>query len=154
VSQPSSGEQRCSFCQRSRPQVDHLIAGPDGVFICNECVYLSVQLLEQETAPVEQESEFVIEHVPSPKELFNALNEYVIGQERAKRVLSVAVHNHYKRVAAAARSKASRSRRATSCSSAPTGCGKTLLAQTLARFLDVPICIADATALTEAGLRG
>ncbi len=154
MSQPSSGEQHCSFCQRSRPQVDHLIAGPDGVFICNECVYLSVQLLEQETAPIEQESEFVIEHVPSPKELFNALNEYVIGQERAKRVLSVAVHNHYKRIAAGGQIEGVEIEKSNIMLIGPTGCGKTLLAQTLARFLDVPFCIADATALTEAGYVG
>jgi len=154
VSQPSSGEQRCSFCQRSRPQVDHLIAGPDGVFICNECVYLSVQLLEQDTAPVEEESEFVIEHVPSPKELFTALNEYVIGQERAKRVLSVAVHNHYKRIAAGGQIEGVEIEKSNIMLIGPTGCGKTLLAQTLARFLDVPFCIADATALTEAGYVG
>jgi ATP-dependent Clp protease ATP-binding subunit ClpX len=154
VSQFPPGDQQCSFCRRTRPEVDHLIAGPDGVFICNECVYLSLQLLEQETQPIETESEFVIEHVPSPKELFAALNEYVIGQDRAKRVLSVAVHNHYKRVAAGGQIDGVEIEKSNIMLIGPTGCGKTLLAQTLARFLDVPFCIADATALTEAGYVG
>lgn len=154
MTQFSSGEQRCSFCQRSRHEVDHLVAGPDGVFICNECVQLSLQLLEQESTAEPAESEFKIEHVPSPREIFEYLNEYVIGQERAKRVLSVAVHNHYKRVAAGGRIADVEIEKSNILLIGPTGCGKTLLAQTLARVLDVPFSIADATALTEAGYVG
>ncbi|MBN2471146.1 MAG: ATP-dependent Clp protease ATP-binding subunit ClpX [Anaerolineae bacterium] len=150
----SSGEQRCSFCQRPRHEVDHLIAGPEGVFICNHCVQLSLQLLEQEVPEFEEDAEFAIEHVPSPREIYEYLNEYVIGQERAKRVLSVAVHNHYKRVAAGGRIEDVEIEKSNILLIGPTGCGKTLLAQTLARVLDVPFSIADATALTEAGYVG
>jgi ATP-dependent Clp protease ATP-binding subunit ClpX len=148
------GEQQCTFCRRPRSQVEHLIAGPDGVFICNECVYLSVQLLEQEAGPYTEDSEFTIDHVLSPRELFAALDEYVIGQDRAKRVLSVAVHNHYKRVALGGAIDGVEIEKSNILLIGPTGCGKTLLAQTLARTLDVPFCIADATALTEAGYVG
>ncbi|GAB4570512.1 MAG: ATP-dependent Clp protease ATP-binding subunit ClpX [Anaerolineae bacterium] len=150
----SSEDQRCSFCQRSRHEVAHLIAGPDGVFICNDCVHLSLQLLNQEAPVADQESEFTIEHVPSPREIYDYLNEYVIGQDRAKRVLSVAVHNHYKRVAAGGRINDVEIEKSNILLIGPTGCGKTLLAQTLARILDVPFSIADATALTEAGYVG
>ena len=145
---------RCSFCHRPRDEVQHLIAGPDGVFICNECVYLGLQIIEQQAPTYETDSEFTIERVPSPKELRTYLDEYVIGQEHAKRVLSVAVYNHYKRVAAGGRVQDVELQKSNILLIGPTGCGKTLLAQTLARFLDVPFCIADATSLTEAGYVG
>ncbi len=150
----TTGEQRCSFCRRAKEEVQHLIAGPEGVFICNECIHLSLQLLEQETPPVDSESEFTIDHVPAPKELLAFLDEYVIDQERAKRVLSVAVHNHYKRVMSGGKIEDVEIDKTNIMLIGPTGCGKTLLAQTLARVLDVPFCIADATALTEAGYVG
>ncbi len=154
MTQFPTGEQQCSFCRRTKDEVQHLIAGPDGVFICNECVHLSLQLLEQEAPGEPTESGFTIEHVPSPRELFNHLNDYVIGQERAKRVLSVAVHNHYKRVAAGGQIDDIELDKTNIMLIGPTGTGKTLLAQTFARILDVPFCIADATALTEAGYVG
>ncbi|NPV68986.1 MAG: ATP-dependent Clp protease ATP-binding subunit ClpX [Anaerolineae bacterium] len=149
-----SGEQRCSFCQRARHEVEHLIAGPNGVFICSECVRLSLQLIEQEAPADSDGAEFTIERVPSPREFYDYLNEYVIGQDRAKRVLSVAVHNHYKRVMAGGRLADVELEKSNILLIGPTGCGKTLLAQTFARILDVPFCIADATALTEAGYVG
>ncbi len=154
MTQLPTDEQRCSFCRRSQREVQHLIAGPDGVFICDECVHLSMQILAQEAAPYESESDFTIEHVPSPREIHEYLDEYVISQERAKRVLSVAVHNHYKRVKAGGKLEDVELEKSNILLIGPTGCGKTLLAQTLARVLDVPFCIADATALTEAGYVG
>jgi ATP-dependent Clp protease ATP-binding subunit ClpX len=150
----STGEQQCSFCHRTQEEVQHLVAGPDGVFICNECVHLCLQLLEQEAPESTGDTEFTIDHVPSPRELFTFLNEYVIGQERAKRVLSVAVHNHYKRVAMGGQIDDVEIEKSNILLVGPTGVGKTLLAQTFARILDVPFCIADATALTEAGYVG
>ncbi len=150
----STDAQHCSFCHRTQGEVQQLIAGPDGVYICNECIYLSLQLLEQESPAVAEESSFTIDRVPSPKELLAFLDEYVIGQEHAKRVLSVAVHNHYKRVAFGGKIEDIEIEKTNIMLIGPTGCGKTLLAQTLARILDVPFCIADATALTEAGYVG
>ena len=147
-------EQRCSFCRRAQDEVNHLIAGPDGVFICNECIDLCQEILAQEAPPSQPASSFTIEHVPSPKELLAHMDEYVVGQERAKRVLSVAVYNHYKRVAAGGKIDGVELEKSNILLIGPTGCGKTLLAQTLARVLDVPFCIADATSLTEAGYVG
>lgn len=150
--------QHCSFCRRTQDEVNRLIAGPDGVFICDECVELCHDILDEDGEPEEKVSaEFRIEHIPSPREMMGHLDQYVIGQERAKRVLSVAVYNHYKRINALAAGQTTEDvelDKSNVLLIGPTGCGKTLLAQTLARILDVPFCIADATSLTEAGYVG
>ncbi len=151
------GEQdalHCSFCGKSAGEVNRLIAGPDGVFICDECVRLCIHILDQEQAQSEMEEDFHLDHVPAPREIHDYLDRYVIGQSRAKRVLSVAVYNHYKRVNAGGAIGDVELEKSNILVVGPTGCGKTLLAQTLARMLDVPFCIADATALTEAGYVG
>lgn len=144
---------RCSFCGRPENAVQRLIAGPDGVHICDNCVSLCEQILEADNRP-EASSEPI--HVPPPRELYAALDQYVIGQDRAKKVLSVAVYNHYKRIKAGAidDDDGVEVQKSNILLIGPTGCGKTLLAQTLARVLDVPFCISDATALTEAGYVG
>lgn len=140
----------CSFCGKSQHEVNKLIAGPT-VFICNECVDLCTDIIREET-----KSNFVKsgEGVPAPKEILNVLNDYVIGQEKAKRVLSVAVHNHYKRLSHGTKASDVEIAKSNILLVGPTGCGKTLLAQTLARILDVPFTMADATTLTEAGYVG
>ena len=145
--------QRCSFCSRSQDQVNRLIAGPDGVFICDECVDLCKEILREEEPPVDSRTVFG-ETTLSPQEIYERLNQYVIGQDRAKKVLSVAVYNHYKRISSDMRKDDVELQKSNILLIGPTGCGKTLLAQTLARILDVPFCIADATALTEAGYVG
>ncbi|MDD5621584.1 MAG: ATP-dependent Clp protease ATP-binding subunit ClpX [Actinomycetota bacterium] len=143
---------KCSFCGKSQNQVKKLIAGP-GVYVCNECVDLCNEIIDEE---LKEQREVDFKDLPKPKEIYSILNEYVIGQERAKKVLSVAVYNHYKRV----KYEGSLSeddieiQKSNILLIGPTGCGKTLLAQTLARILNVPFCIADATALTEAGYVG
>ncbi len=147
------GHQYCSFCRRNQDEVDRLIAGPDSVFICDECVELCKEILEEEELPT-QSPEFVMDKLLSPKEIYEQLNQYVVGQERAKKVLSVAVYNHYKRVGATTSTDDVELQKSNILLIGPTGCGKTLLAQTLAKILDVPFCIADATALTEAGYVG
>src|SRR5213595_3251361 len=141
----------CSFCGKSQRQVKKLIAGP-GVYICDECIDLCNEIIDEElTAP----PSFDIENLPKPKEIWEVLNEYVVGQEAAKRTLSVAVYNHYKRVQMMQRDDADiELAKSNILLLGPTGCGKTLLAQTLARILNVPFAIADATALTEAGYVG
>ena len=144
--------QRCSFCRRGQDEVTRLIAGPDQVYICDECVALCKEILDEE--PQESSSELILESIPSPKEIFQRLDEYVIGQDRAKKVLSVAVYNHYKRIRLQVKSPDVELQKSNILLIGPTGCGKTLLAQTLARFLDVPFTIADATSLTEAGYVG
>jgi ATP-dependent Clp protease ATP-binding subunit ClpX len=147
--------QVCSFCKRTQEEVNRLIAGPDQVFICDECVDLCRDILEED-APTPAATEFHAKRIPSPKEIYEQLNEWVVGQDRAKKVLSVAVYNHYKRI----NQRSQKSGNAVELQKSnimligPTGCGKTLLAQTLARILDVPFCITDATALTEAGYVG
>ncbi len=150
---------KCSFCGKSQKQVQQLIAGP-GVYICDECVELCNEIIEERLAEA-KETETEDFELPKPKEIFAFLDEYVIGQEPAKRALSVAVYNHYKRVRAAATIapadvKADEIEIAKSniLLIGPTGCGKTYLAQTLARRLNVPFAVADATALTEAGYVG
>jgi ATP-dependent Clp protease ATP-binding subunit ClpX len=149
------GEQRCSFCRRSHEEVDRLIAGPDGVFICNYCVDLCQHILIEDSASAETlSSEFHLERLMAPREIMAHLDEYVVGQEHAKRVLSVAVYNHYKRIQSDAQHDEVELEKSNILMVGPTGSGKTLLAQTLARILDVPFCIADATALTEAGYVG
>jgi len=147
------GPQRCSFCRRSIEEVHQLIPGPDGVFICDECVHLCYDILHDDHKD-QGEGEFQIEHVPAPREIVDVLNQYVIGQEAAKRVLSVAVYNHYKRINARSAMPDVDLDKSNVLLIGPTGSGKTLLAQTLARMLDVPFCIADATSLTEAGYVG
>ena len=146
------GEEMCSFCNRSQEQVNRLIAGPDQVFICDECVELCREILEQEAGTPVGET-LSIESLP-PKEIYRRLNQYVVGQERAKKVLSVAVYNHYKRIQNRAPTDEVELGKSNILLIGPTGCGKTLLAQTLAKILDVPFSIADATSLTEAGYVG
>ena len=146
-------EQYCSFCRRGQDEVNRLIAGPDSVYICDECVYLCLEILDEEV-PDSPEEGFFLETIPSPKEIYERLNEYVIGQDQAKRVLSVAVYNHYKRISVGAEADDVELEKSNVLLIGPTGCGKTLLAQTLAKILDVPFAIADATALTEAGYVG
>lgn len=144
---------RCSFCGKSADEVNRLIAGPDHVFICDECVRLCQHILDQEKA-APAPSQFQFENVPTPRQIHDYLDNYVIGQNRAKRVLSVAVYNHYKRVNSGGVIDDIDLDKSNILVVGPTGCGKTLLAQTLAKMLDVPFCIADATALTEAGYVG
>ena len=146
------GEEFCSFCGRSSEQVSRLIAGPESVFICDECVELCREILEQE-ANAARGTTLSISHLP-PKEIYRRLNEYVVGQDRAKKVLSVAVYNHYKRISVGTKPGDIELGKSNILLIGPTGCGKTLLAQTLAKILDVPFTIADATTLTEAGYVG
>ncbi|NRA99228.1 MAG: ATP-dependent Clp protease ATP-binding subunit ClpX [Rhodobacteraceae bacterium] len=140
----------CSFCGKSQHEVRKLIAGPT-VFICDECVELCMDIIREETKSAGLKS---TDGVPSPKEICEVLDDYVIGQAHAKRVLSVAVHNHYKRLNHASKSGDIELAKSNILLIGPTGCGKTLLAQTLARILDVPFTMADATTLTEAGYVG
>ena len=142
---------KCSFCGKSQKQVKKLIAGP-GVYICDECIDLCNDIIEEELS---EPAEVRFDELPKPAEIFNFLNDYVIGQERAKMILSVAVYNHYKRVQAGGYSDSDvELQKSNILLLGPTGCGKTFLAQTLAKMLNVPFAIADATALTEAGYVG
>jgi len=147
------GPQRCSFCRRSIEEVGQLIPGPDGVFICDDCVHLCYDILHDEDDH-EPGTEFRIERVPTPREIVRELDQYVIGQDPAKRVLAVSVYNHYQRVNSGGAIADVELDKSNVLLIGPTGSGKTLLAQTLARMLDVPFCIADATSLTEAGYVG
>jgi len=140
----------CSFCGKSQHEVRKLIAGPT-VFICDECVELCMDIIREENKSNLVKSR---EGVPTPREILKVLDDYVIGQSHAKRVLSVAVHNHYKRLSGAAKNAEVEVSKSNILLIGPTGCGKTLLAQTLARILDVPFTMADATTLTEAGYVG
>jgi ATP-dependent Clp protease ATP-binding subunit ClpX len=141
----------CSFCGKSQRQVKKLIAGP-GVYICDECIDLCNEIIDEElTAPATLD----LEQLPKPRDIYGTLNDYVVGQDEAKRALAVAVYNHYKRVQAVAGGETDvELQKSNILLLGPTGCGKTLLAQTLARILNVPFAIADATALTEAGYVG
>nr|WP_211662192.1 ATP-dependent Clp protease ATP-binding subunit ClpX [Modestobacter muralis] len=145
---------KCSFCGKSQKQVKKLIAGP-GVYICDECIDLCNEIIEEELS---ESSDLKFDELPKPKEIHDFLEQYVIGQEQAKRTLSVAVYNHYKRIQAggdrATRDEGVELAKSNILLMGPTGCGKTHLAQTLARMLNVPFAIADATALTEAGYVG
>jgi len=144
---------KCSFCGKSQKQVKKLIAGP-GVYICDECIDLCNEIIEEELA---ETSELRFDELPKPTEIFQFLDDYIIGQEQAKKILSVAVYNHYKRIqfgASTAHGDEVELAKSNIMLIGPTGCGKTLLAQTLARMLNVPFAIADATALTEAGYVG
>ncbi len=143
----------CSFCGQPEHTVKRLIAGPNSVYICDECVNLCKQILDAGSSDAEKDP-LQPEQIPSPQGIYKGLNEYVIGQERAKKVLSVAVYNHYKRILAREETDDVEVEKTNIILVGPTGCGKTLLAQTLARILDVPFCIADATSLTEAGYVG
>src|SRR5215216_2813116 len=140
----------CSFCGKSQRQVKKLIAGP-GVYICDECIDLCNEIIDEElTAPAQLD----LENLPRPKDIYAVLNDYVVSQEEAKRTLAVAVYNHYKRVQMGTEEADVELQKSNILLLGPTGCGKTLLAQTLARILNVPFAIADATALTEAGYVG
>src|SRR5436853_692330 len=141
---------KCSFCGKSQKQVKKLIAGP-GVYICDECIDLCNEIIEEELS---ETSELKLEELPKPREIYEFLDDYVIGQEQGKKVLSVAVYNHYKRIQVGAKDAEVELQKSNILVLGPTGCGKTLLAQTLARMLNVPFAIADATALTEAGYVG
>jgi ATP-dependent Clp protease ATP-binding subunit ClpX len=153
VARPTDSNEQllCSFCGKSQRQVKKLIAGP-GVYICDECIDLCNEIIDEELATPPS---FELESLPKPKDIHAVLNEYVVGQETAKRALSVAVYNHYKRVQMAQNGDEEvELQKSNILLLGPTGCGKTLLAQTLARILNVPFAIADATALTEAGYVG
>ncbi|MBX3491157.1 MAG: ATP-dependent Clp protease ATP-binding subunit ClpX [Parvibaculum sp.] len=154
MSKVSGGDSKntlyCSFCGKSQHEVRKLIAGPT-VFICDECVELCMDIIREENKSSLVKSR---DGVPSPQEICGVLDDYVIGQQHAKRVLSVAVHNHYKRLNHAAKNNDVELAKSNILLIGPTGCGKTLLAQTLARILDVPFTMADATTLTEAGYVG
>jgi ATP-dependent Clp protease ATP-binding subunit ClpX len=141
---------KCSFCGKSQKQVKKLIAGP-GVYICDECIDLCNEIIEEELS---ETSELKLEELPKPREIYEFLDDYVIGQETAKKVLSVAVYNHYKRIQVGQKDQDVELQKSNILTLGPTGCGKTLLAQTLAKMLNVPFAIADATALTEAGYVG
>ncbi len=148
---------KCSFCGKSQKQVKKLIAGP-GVYICDECIDLCNEIIEEE---LNETTEVGLDELPKPREIFEFLNSYVIGQEHAKKSLAVAVYNHYKRVQSGATTSTKHTKedvvevaKSNILVIGPTGCGKTYLAQTLARMLNVPFAIADATALTEAGYVG
>lgn len=147
---------KCSFCGKSQKQVKKLIAGP-GVYICDECIDLCNEIIEEELADAD---DVKLDELPKPAEIRDFLEGYVIGQDTAKRTLAVAVYNHYKRIQAGEKSRDSRSGEPVELTKSnilmlgPTGCGKTYLAQTLAKMLNVPFAIADATALTEAGYVG
>lgn len=145
--------QHCSFCGKSEDQVKKLLAGPNGVFICDECVDVCVSIIDNENAHNSSDPANI--KLPKPEEIKNELDKYVVGQDNAKRTLAVAVYNHYKRVLFADKSKDDvELEKSNILMLGPTGCGKTLLAKTLAKILDVPFAVADATTLTEAGYVG
>ena len=142
---------KCSFCGKTQKQVKKLIAGP-GVYICDECIDLCNEIIEEELA---EPGDLTMDELPRPREIFAFLDDYIVGQDQAKKILSVAVYNHYKRVEGVPRAAEDvEVTKSNILLIGPTGCGKTLMAQTLARMLNVPFAIADATALTEAGYVG
>ncbi|MDR2044612.1 MAG: ATP-dependent Clp protease ATP-binding subunit ClpX [Clostridium sp.] len=152
----SIGDVRCSFCNKAQSQVRKLIAGPSGVYICDECIEICTNILEEELEEAEEPEEVSLSEINllKPKEIKRFLDDYVIGQERAKKILSVAVYNHYKRVTAPRDLDDVELQKSNIIMIGPTGCGKTYLAQTLAKVINVPFAIADATTLTEAGYVG
>ncbi|TET53137.1 MAG: ATP-dependent Clp protease ATP-binding subunit ClpX [Actinobacteria bacterium] len=142
---------KCSFCGKSQRQVRKLIAGP-GVYVCDECIDLCNEIIDEELG---EEVELKLDELPKPKEIYDILNDYVVGQDEAKKTLSVAVYNHYKRIqVGTSHNNETELQKSNILLLGPTGCGKTLLAQTLAKILNVPFTIVDATALTEAGYVG
>ncbi|MCI8481882.1 MAG: AAA domain-containing protein, partial [Clostridia bacterium] len=146
---------KCSFCGKAQDSVKRIVAGP-GVYICDECISLCKNIIEEDYI-LEEEAGYTIDEVttlPKPEEIKKTLDEYVIGQEEAKRTLSVAVYNHYKRINTEDEISDVEIQKSNVLLLGPTGCGKTMLAQTLARILNVPFAIADATTLTEAGYVG
>jgi ATP-dependent Clp protease ATP-binding subunit ClpX len=143
---------RCSFCGKGQEDVRRLIAGPGAVYICDECVNLCQEIIDEEMSG--PKADLNLGRIPQPKRIFELLNQYVIGQERAKKALAVAVYNHYKRVGMGSQMDEVELQKSNILLIGPTGSGKTYLAQTLAKILDVPFSIADATALTEAGYVG
>ncbi len=146
------GQLKCSFCGKSQEQVRKLIAGP-GVYICDECIELCNEIIEEELYKNVDEN-LRLRNIPKPKEINHILNQYVIGQERAKKSLAVAVYNHYKRINVGGAADDVELQKSNILLVGPTGSGKTYLAQTLAKILDVPLAMADATSLTEAGYVG
>jgi ATP-dependent Clp protease ATP-binding subunit ClpX len=144
------GQLKCSFCGKIQEQVKKLVAGP-GVYICDECIELCNEIIEEE---LDNELGFDLGDIPKPREIKNILDQYVIGQEKAKKTLAVAVYNHYKRINMGGKVGDVELQKSNIIMLGPTGCGKTLLAQTLARLLNVPFAIADATSITEAGYVG
>lgn len=144
------GQLKCSFCGKLQDQVKKLVAGP-GVYICDECIELCNEIIEEE---LHEETEFELGDIPKPREIKDILDQYVIGQEEAKKALAVAVYNHYKRINLGSKIDDVELQKSNIIMIGPTGSGKTLLAQTLARLLNVPFAIADATSLTEAGYVG
>jgi ATP-dependent Clp protease ATP-binding subunit ClpX len=156
MANPRSGkpQYRCSFCGKGQEDVSRLIAGPGAVYICNECVDLCREIIDEEDLTTTKSDFNLGKQIPKPKRISELLDGYVISQDRAKKVLSVAVYNHYKRVTAGMKGDDVELQKSNILLLGPTGCGKTLLAQTLAKILDVPFSIADATALTEAGYVG
>lgn len=145
---------RCSFCGKSQDEVIRLIAGPGAVYICDECVELCREIIDEDNHTAHKPEFRLGKEVPKPRRISELLDAYVIGQDRAKKVLSVAVYNHYKRILVTTKGDDVELQKSNILLLGPTGCGKTLLAQTLAKILDVPFSIADATALTEAGYVG
>jgi len=144
------GQLKCSFCGKSQDQVRKLVAGP-GVYICDECIELCTEIVEEELG---HEEELDLKDIPKPKDIRNILDQYVIGQEQAKKSLAVAVYNHYKRINSQTKLEDVELQKSNIMLVGPTGSGKTLLAQTMAKILNVPFAIADATSLTEAGYVG
>src|SRR5574344_2089013 len=145
------GQLKCSFCGKTQDQVRKLVAGP-GVYICDECIELCNEIIEEEFS---EDVEVELKDVPKPKDIRQILDQYVIGQDEAKKSLAVAVYNHYKRInMGTAKGEDVELQKSNILMLGPTGSGKTLLAQTLARILNVPFAIADATSLTEAGYVG